>query len=332
MKHLSQALAVLLLPGLLLPAPAGQGRIEIAGPVTIDLGRYPASETKTASGKIRNTGRETLNIIAVQSTCGCSSVRCSKKALKPGDDADIEVTILPNSIFGPFSKNIYVESSDPVTQFLCLGLTGYAVPLIEIKPNDFIYAGRILTNASWRQSFDLTGTDPHARLGDPRIESSHPLHATLQQVGGNDSASYRFEVELLPGAEPGALKAAITIPLVTPTNQLPVRLSISGRIGAELAATPGIFRIPVSDRTEQRTFALRALGEDKRILNPGELKIQDQPGLTCDVRQDADGHSLAVTATFTPAFTKKLDSEETIPLSFSLPGLPPATVTCKAKR
>jgi len=307
------------------------GRIEAVGPATVDFGKYPAEDRKVASYKIRNAGNDILKIINIRKNCGCAKATCSKKELKPQEDATVEVVILPDSIFGPYSKNTYVESSDPTNAFLCLAIAGNAIPLVEIKPQDYINAGRIMTNQLWSQSFELRGKDPSVRLGSPCVDSNYRAETTFTNLVPGE-ARYRLDVRILPADRSGDLNCSIRIPVLFPTNRQPVKVTISARVDLELGAVPGIIYLPLSKQEVTRSFSLRLLGQRARVLDPNSLKLPENPEISFAVRQDSDGKGLFVAATFSPEFTRQLFADEAIALSFEVPGASSAQVLCKIRK
>lgn len=331
MKSLPKINAALIL-GLFITCMAAGGTIEVVGPDTVDFGSYAASEKKTASYTIRNSGRDTLKILDIKKTCGCSIASCDRMELNPGERARVEVTIMPHSIAGPYSKNTFVESSDVSNRFLSLTVTGNAIPLVEVKPTDYVYAGRIPTNAPWTQSFEINGTSPGLVLGEPRTESSYQILTSLRQAGSNANSSYSLNVSLPQSPTSGDFKCSIVIPVLSPTNEPPLKVGIIGKIGPELITTPGIIRIPVSAQPIQKSFTMKILGDSTRILNAEELTLPGNQGVHCDVKQVIEGKGIAVTITFSPEFTQKLVAEETIPLIFAVPGVPPAELICKIRK
>ena len=189
------------------------GRIEVVGSDTIDFGKYPAWERKVATYTIRNSGEGTLKILKIRKTCGCASANIDKNELKPKETAVLEVVILPYSIFNLYSKNTFVESTDPNNRFLQLNVAGNAIPLVEITPKAEFYAGRIKTGQSWSQSFNLEPTEPGVILGKPDIKSNYPVEAQLNKA--DKSGQYSLSVNLIPTSNSGDLKCLINIPIVT---------------------------------------------------------------------------------------------------------------------
>lgn len=317
---------------------AESGKIEIVGPSSIDFGKYQAWEKKVAKYKIRNVGKGTLKIIKIRKTCGCASAAADKMELKPGDEATVSVTILPNSIFGLYSKNTFVETSDPGNRFLRLTVAGNAVPLVHVKPKKHVYAGRIKLFEPWSQSFSLKGTRSDFRLGRPRVKSSHEVKTTLARK--TEGAGDILTVKLLPVTESGDFQCSIELPVIfdeetikkglVPTNHPPVKVSIAGKIGYQLNAVPGILRIPVSETPIKKTFYLRVMGQRSRVLRPDEVTLPEHKEASFALR-DGGRRGLAVTATFSSEFTKELFAEKKLPLTFSVPGASSVNVTCKTR-
>ncbi|MEI6808520.1 MAG: DUF1573 domain-containing protein [bacterium] len=307
------------------------GRIEVVGNDSIDFGRYPAWEKKVAVYQIKYSGKGKLEILNIRKTCGCASAVCDKKVLRANETANVEVVILPNSIFGLYSKNTFVESNDPATKFLRLTVAGNSIPLIEVSPALEINAGRIKANASWTQSFDLKATEPGVVLGDVKTESNYKVENKLQKLAGRDG-HYALSVNLVPSAESGDFRCTMSMPVTTPTNHPPIRILVTGRIGTELSAVPGIAYLSLSGDPQTRVFSLRVLGERTKVLRPEELSLPVHKDAAFGVKPVAQCHGLEVTATFGPEFAKELYAEETIPLEFKIRGTSSATVVCMIRK
>jgi len=307
------------------------GRIEVVGKDSVDFGKYHAREKKVAAYQIRNTGSGKLEILNVRKTCGCASATCDKKVLQTNETANVEVVILPNSIFGLYSKNTFVESTDPNNRFLRLTVTGNAIPLLDVKPALELNAGRIKTNAAWSQSFALKTTEPGVILGDLKTDSNYKVDAKLENTG-KEEGCFTLNMTLLPSPDSGDFKCVMSIPVISPTNHPPINVAVMGRIGTELSVIPGIAYLPLSNEQQTRKFGMRVLGERTRILKPEELILPAHKEVSFSVNQNTQEHGLEVTATFNPEFVKELYAEENIPLEFKIPGTSSAVVLCKTKK
>jgi len=307
------------------------GRIEVVGKDSIDFGKYHAREKKVAMYQIRNTGTGKLEILNVRKTCGCASATCDKKVLQTNETANVEVVILPNSIFGLYSKNTFVESTDPENRFLKLSVSGNATPLLEIKPAMELNAGRIKTNTAWAQSFAIKATEQGVELGTLKTDSNYKVDAIMEKTG-KEEGCFTLNMTLLPSPDSGDFKCVMSIPIKSPTNHPPINVVVTGRIGTELSAIPGIAYLPLSSEPQTRKFCMRVLGERTRILKPEDLALPVHKEVSFSVKQDTQGHGLEVTALFNPEFTKELYAEEIVPLEFKVKGASAAMVVCKTKK
>jgi len=302
--------------------------LETVGSGIVDLGTYRARDVKTADFKIRNSGKNTVRIVKTHVTCGCATATCDKTELKPGETAGIRITTLPNSMYGKFDKQMFVENTGDNNRFLGLKIKGTAVPLFEVKPGDYLYAGRIDTNMEWSQSFEIVPTEQGVKLGEPDIKFNQPVEAKLTAISNGDNSSYRLEVRLLPVMKAGEFHGSVNLPVISPASQPPLALGISGKIGPELIAVPGTFRFPASDKELTRTFQLRILGDPVARLDPQQIFLPAEKGISCTVKQAEDGRNITVTARFSPQFTRLLQSNGKTDIRFSLPGILPARVNC----
>lgn len=311
---------------------AESGKIEVVGPAAVDFGKHPAWEKKVARYKIKNAGDIDLKIIKVRKTCGCASATASKNVLKPGETGVVEVVILPNSIFKLYSKNTFVESSDPNNRLLKLNVAGNAVPLVEVSPKSDVYAGRIKSRMPWSQTFVLKGASDLV-LGEPKTECNYDMNVSINKVSDGE---YHLSANMKPSEKSGDMKCAITVPVKKPLlddkKHDPVKLSIAGRVGYELSVVPGTARMSLSDHTATKRFSFRVLGQRSRILKPAELKLPERDDVEFEVTQDRGGRYLRVKATFSPEFSKMLYTEEAVPLEFSVPGAASANIVCKIRK
>lgn len=69
---------------------------------------------------VRNTGNDTLRIIAVKPGCGCTTAPLSKDAIAPGDSAELKVVFDSKNMLGGMVKNIDIFSNDPGQQSMSI--------------------------------------------------------------------------------------------------------------------------------------------------------------------------------------------------------------------
>lgn len=76
-----------------------------------DFGKLIQGEKATFNFKFTNTGKSDLVISEVQTSCGCTTPKFSKKAIKPGDGDMIKITFDSGNRKGTQNKIITVVSN-----------------------------------------------------------------------------------------------------------------------------------------------------------------------------------------------------------------------------
>lgn len=88
----------------------------------IDLGILYNGAVKGADIKLTNTGNDTLKILGVQSSCGCTTVKHPKSALAPGESDIIRVEFNSTGFYGPATKLVNITSNDPNRTYVTVTL------------------------------------------------------------------------------------------------------------------------------------------------------------------------------------------------------------------
>jgi hypothetical protein len=237
---------------------------------SVDFGRYPANEERTASFILKNSGMGELKLLRISKTCGCSEATASKLQLGPGEEAKIDVSILKESLSGNFAKNVFVETNALGNRLLQLQVAGNAIPLVEIKPKAIIDLGRIAPGGNLKQSFLLSpvGAAPFVP-GKPRSEGN--CENVLAELKKAEGGAWALDVVLTsaPMAK-GSVKVKVAVPILEPEGWKPLELLLTARIGAELLATPSSIEF-----SELNGEGLDARIKIKGLGLPAPLSIAD---------------------------------------------------------
>ncbi len=78
-----------------------------------NLGNVLQGKTEDITFHFRNTGNDTLKVLQVIPSCGCTVVHLSKWSLVPGDSASLEMSTDTWSKFGQIQKDVVVKTNDP---------------------------------------------------------------------------------------------------------------------------------------------------------------------------------------------------------------------------
>ena len=115
-------------------AEAKLGRAVLQGTNVVSLGTYPAAEARAVRICIRNAGGGELRIQRVLATCSCLRVDAWPAAIAPGQVGEIGVTLVKGGEAGPFSRSLYIETSDPGAQRIRIEITGNATGALCGRP------------------------------------------------------------------------------------------------------------------------------------------------------------------------------------------------------
>lgn len=193
----------------------------------IDFGTYPANIEKHHVFKLTNTGDDTLKILNIRQTCGCSKAELAIDELEPGKSTDLSLYIKAESVAGPYSKNVFVQTNDPKTRYLMLSLNGNSVPLVTVKPKDKIYAGTLKPSSEWKQEFILELTQNQVEFGTAQLEG-HPAEITLEKLS---ELQYKLTLSLTASSDtPERFHLKLKLPIQSPANWKPIEITIMGRI------------------------------------------------------------------------------------------------------
>jgi hypothetical protein len=99
--------------------PASKARIKFESDM-FDFGSIPRGATAVHSFRFTNTGTDTLEITGVRPTCGCTTAPLSSNTIAPGGEATIKAYFNSKNFNGRVTKQIYVNSNDPINPYLKL--------------------------------------------------------------------------------------------------------------------------------------------------------------------------------------------------------------------
>lgn len=84
--------------------------------------------------KFKNTGDDVLHIKRIQSTCGCTVPKLSKKDYEPGEEGTMKVTYKAGKSPGKVAKQLYVHLEDNKTPKVKLTIKAEIIIQIAFKP------------------------------------------------------------------------------------------------------------------------------------------------------------------------------------------------------
>ena len=202
--------------------------LKLKGSSTANLGNHPAWEQREVQFILRNNGNEVMKILKIRKTCGCSEVSADPMEVPPGKTSTIKVVMLPNALKGPYSKNIFVQTSDPEASSLRLTVTGTAEPLYDIRPKAKLHAGQLPINKPWQQTFVIRQLKESARLGSPQANDAADIQVELLPPNEKHPNDFTLSLTFTP-LEAGPFRHEISIPVLEPKNHPPLTILIYGK-------------------------------------------------------------------------------------------------------
>ncbi len=265
----------------------------IEGPASADFGLYPAKEAKSASFSIVNKGDAPLKILGVRNVCDCVEAEIPEKELTPGEKLSFKAMILPDSVYGRYSKPVYIKTDDPANKFLSIALSGEAIPILKTVLEPEIYAGHLKLGASWLKEIDLEATKDGVETGSIAAECALPVKTSISKLS---SRAFKLKIEIfIPEDKIGPFLCKIQIPVSKPDGWKPVGIAISGFAGAELAATPSKILMPKGNAAPSETkVELRLIAPDgKPLLRTEDIAFSAPAGVSITLSEKSPGVVIA---------------------------------------
>jgi hypothetical protein len=98
----------------------------------MDLGVIYNGTTKKARIMLKNVGRDTLRILGVTTSCGCTTARQPKSFLKSGESDAVEIEFNSTGYRGKIEKHINIVTNDPTSPTTYVTLIGDVIE--ELQP------------------------------------------------------------------------------------------------------------------------------------------------------------------------------------------------------
>jgi hypothetical protein len=114
----------------------GPPKIKIVGGDSVNWGKVAPGLLKH-DVKIINVGGDTLKIIGVHPSCGCTTAPIDKKNIVPGDTAIVSVTMDVTSKSGEQHKSLSIASNDSTRQSVGVVLLANVVREVTVTPDFF---------------------------------------------------------------------------------------------------------------------------------------------------------------------------------------------------
>jgi hypothetical protein len=193
--------------------PASKARIKFESD-TWDFGSIPKGAIVLHNFVLKNVGTDTLIINDVKPTCGCTTAPLSDSTVAPGDEAKITATFNTKNFNGRVTKQIYVDSSDPIKPYLKVIFSATINnPLLTIVPSpteaDF---GTVKIGVPAQLKITITNDDK-SNADLTIVEESYPsaVKASLSKTSIAPKGTTELVLDLLPQSQAKSMTQSLTL-------------------------------------------------------------------------------------------------------------------------
>ena len=170
--------------------------------ISKDLGRLTQGEAARWVFAFSNKGAGTLEILSVETSCGCTTALLSAKKVAPGKSGRIDVKIDTAGMFDEMGKQVYVKTNDPRHSDVTLTIRAIIEPEIEMSDTG-IFFGNAPRGKEVRREVILT-IPAQKSIRILSAESTDPKVAVkLQLEPGSNSKKWRLIAIRKADAKPG---------------------------------------------------------------------------------------------------------------------------------
>lgn len=195
----------------------------------VDLGKLDAGTIVKAEFDFQNTGVETLSITALRTACGCFDLKVGSKSLKPGEKTSIQVAFHTESLKGPFSKSVMVDSTDPASPTVRLIIKADIIPVAEASPERWNF-GTIRAGKTANQTIVLKPTQPKGfSITSAKSDGKAVSVGSIRPIPGEKNL-HKIALSITPGLKTGRIYERVTIRLKTDKGARELPFMVFGNV------------------------------------------------------------------------------------------------------
>jgi hypothetical protein len=252
-----------------------------------DFGIVPMGQNPVHKFKITNKYKETIRILGVTSSCGCTTPTLSKNVLASLEEGELVCQFNSNVGLGFKQATVTVRFAEPFVgevRFVVKGTIRNDV-LVEPAQLDF---GTFSPDNSPQIATTLSRfSSPNWRIKDVRSVYPHIGVTLAQRYRGQDKVVYDLTASVKPSAESGRIQGDLVVIATDGRVDSQIRIPLTGKVSSPLMINPEVltFSNAVQGEESSQRIVLKA---DK------EFRLVD---VTCENRNftvKADGKSKKV--------------------------------------
>jgi hypothetical protein len=202
-----------------------------------DFGSVARGATVHYEFKLKNIYQETLHIAGVRSSCGCTTPKATKDALKTYEEGGIVAELNTHAFSGQKNATITVVIDQPFYAEVQLHVSGFIRTDVVLTPGGAEF-GTVDVGTGAERKINLTYTGRSDwKIVDLRPSSEHLAATVVEKSRAAGQVTYELNVSLKPTAPAGSLKEQIVLATSDSTSS-EVPVDVEARIMAPVTISP----------------------------------------------------------------------------------------------
>ena len=186
--------------------------------------------------EIKNYLSSTLMLGKIRTSCTCADVKYLKSELQPGESTELIVTLKANSLSGPFSHTIYVETDNPKQRFMRFVIKGNAIPLLKVSPEPVRYIGTLQAGKKYEYKYELVPTNPKENIFLELIHSKLPVGTDIKLE--KKDGKFLLTVTITSQKDQKSISLNFAVKVKEPKDWADIKFTLNGRIQSNQSEQP----------------------------------------------------------------------------------------------
>ena len=186
--------------------------------------------------EIKNASDTVVRLGKIRTSCTCADVKYLKSELQPGESTDLIVTLKANSLSGPFTHTIYVETDNPKQRFMRFVIKGNAIPLLKVSSEPVRYIGTLQAGKKYEYKYELVPTNPKENisleLNLPKLPGG--TNIKLEKKDGK----FLLTVAITPQKDQKSISLNFAVKIREPKDWADIKFTLNGRIQSSQSTQP----------------------------------------------------------------------------------------------
>jgi len=195
----------------------------------IDLGVIYNGATKKARVVLKNVGRDTLRILGVTTSCGCTTARQPKAFLRTGESDAVEVEFNSTGFRGKIEKHVTIMTNDPAAPSTFVTLLGDVIDELQpVNNSAAIWLGSVPVGKQVEQTVSFKNVSGKVITVTGYKSSSPDIVVTFSNKTVLPADTIRMTVKVTPRKADYLSELLLFETDSKKQNEVPVRVTLFG--------------------------------------------------------------------------------------------------------